>query len=123
MPILLLGVKARDVDSFSTDAHPALSTMKDSLKAQVEVAPPLVVEVVHTKPILDLMVASSSIPTSTTTVTTLVLETMPDSLPFKPLVEARTASASVVLCLPLLVLVLLVSVSGTPVLDLEATLR
>jgi len=117
--ILTVGVKVKDVDSFLTIANPVLSTMKDSARAQAEVAVALDVEVVHARMILDLMVASSSIPMLTMIARTLKLITTPDYLLSKPLVEVRAASVSVVLCLALLVLALLLSASSTLAMDLS----
>jgi len=117
--ILTVGVKVKDVDSFLTIANPVLSTMKDSARAQAEVAVALDVEVVHARMILDLMVASSSIPMLTMIARTLKLITTPDYLLSKPLVEVRAASVSVVLCLALLVLAPLLSASSTLAMDLS----
>jgi len=117
--ILTVGVKVKDADSFLTIANPVLSTMKDSARAQAEVAVALDVEVVHARMILDLMVASSSIPMLTMIARTLKLITTPDYLLSKPLVEVRAASVSVVLCLALLVLAPLLSASSTLAMDLS----
>jgi len=119
LPILTVGVKVKDVDSFLTIANPVLLTMKDSARAQAEVAVALDVEVVHARMILDLMVASSSIPMLTMIARTLKLITTPDYLLSKPLVEVRAASVSVVLCLALLVLAPLLSASSTLAMDLS----
>jgi len=119
LPILTVGVKVKDVDSFLTIANPVLLTMKDSARAQAEVAVALDVEVVHARMILDLMVASSSIPMLTMIARTPKLITTPDYLLSKPLVEVRAASVSVVLCLALLVLALLLSASSTLAMDLS----
>jgi len=93
-----------------------LALLPTSMNSALEVSedvPLLVVVVVVANLILDLMVASSFIPTSTTIAKTPTVTTTPDYLLLKPTAETLAANASKVPCLLPAVLVKLPSASST----------
>jgi len=122
-PMLKNSTGVRDKDAASSLDLALLAASANSALALVEDAPTLVSVVVHAPATLDLMVASSSTPTSTTTVKAPVPRTPPDYPLLKATVEALAVDVSKVLYLPALpLLVLLLSASSSAAVDLVAAL-
>jgi len=122
-PMLMNYTGVRDKDAVSLLDLALLTATVNSALVPVEDVPTLVLVVVHAPVTLDLMVASSSTPTLTTIVKTLVPRTPLDYPLLKATVEVLAVDASKVLyLLALPLLVLLLSASSSAAVDLVAAL-
>jgi len=120
-PMLMNYTGVRDKDAVSLLDLALLTATVNSALVPVEDVPTLVLVVVHAPVTLDLMVASSSTPTLTTIVKTLVPRTPLDYPLLKATVEVLAVDASKVLyLLALPLLVLLLSASSSAAVDLAA---
>jgi len=122
-PMLMNYIGVRDKDAVSLLDLALLTATVNSALVPVEDVPTLVLVVVHAPVTPDLTVASSSTPTLTTIVKTLVPRTPLDYPLLKAMVEVLAVDASKVLyLLALPLLVLLLSASSSAAVDLAAAL-